>query len=106
MRKTRKFPGEKELAGVRERLSKGPAARPLPADAGPVERLKHNLCAEFVKYKNGHGITQKRLAKKLGIDEALVSKIVNYVYDDFTVDRLVKYLEVLYPNMDITLLVA
>lgn len=106
MKKTQKFPGKKELAEVRERLSKGRAAKPLPAKAGPVERLKHGLCAEFVKYKNRKGLTQKQLAKKLDIDEALVSKIVNYAYDEFTVDRLVKYLSALYPNIDITLLVA
>lgn len=106
MKKRRKFPSEKELAGVRERLSKGPAARPLPANAGPVERMKHGLCAEFVKYVNRKKVSQKQLAKELDIDEALVSKIVNYAYDEFTVDRLVKYLSVLYPHMNITLLVA
>ncbi len=106
MKKSQKFPSEKELAGVRERLSGGPAARPLSASADPVERLKHSLCAEFVKYKNQKGITQKKLAAKLGVDEALVSKIVNYAYDDFTVDRLVKFLSVLHPNINVTLLVA
>ncbi len=106
MKKAQRFPDNKELAEVRERLSRGPAARPLPESADSVERLKHNLCAEFVKYKNRKGITQKQLAKKLGIDEALVSKIVNYAYDEFTVDRLVKYLSALYPKIEISLLVA
>lgn len=106
MSKKQIFPGDKELEGARRRLSKGPAAMPLPKNAGPVERLKHNLCAEFVKYKNSKGITQKQLAKELGINETLVSKIVNYNYGKFTVDRLIKYMSALYPNIDITLLVA
>ena len=105
-KKTQKFPSEKELAEVRDLLSEGQAARPLSKTADPVEKLKHSLCAEFVKYKNKKNLTQKELASELHIDEALVSKIVNYVYDEFTVDRLVKYLSILYPNVDFRLLVA
>ncbi len=97
---------EKELAEVRALLSEGPAARPLQKNAGPVERLKHSLCAEFVKYKNQKALSQKELASELGVDEALVSKIINYAYEEFTVDRLVKYLAVLYPKVDFSLRVA
>lgn len=61
---------------------------------------------EFAKYKNLKRMTQKQLAKELNIDETLVSKIVNYAYDEFTVDRLVKYLSEIYPNIALTLLVA
>lgn len=105
-KKTQKFPSEKELSEVRNLLSTGPAARPLPPNADVVERLKHALCAEFVKHKNRKKITQKQLALDLSIDEALVSKMINYSYDEFTVDRLVKYLSILYPSVDIRLLVA
>jgi len=105
-KKIQKFPSEKELAEVRDLLSEGQAARPFSKTADPIERLKHSLCAEFVKYKNKKKLSQKELASELNIDEALVSKIVNYVYDEFTVDRLVKYLSILYPNVDFRLLVA
>lgn len=106
MKKRRKFPSDKELAEVRDLLSVGPAARPLPKNADAVERLKHTLCAEFVKYKNRKGVTQKQLAREMKIDEALVSKIINYSYDEFTVDRLVKCLSALYPKAEVRLLVA
>lgn len=105
-KKIQKFPNEKDLKSVREHLSKGPAARPLSVNADAVERLKHALCAEFVKYKNRKKISQKELATELSVDESLVSKIINYAYDEFTVDRLVKYLSILYPSVDIRLLVA
>jgi predicted XRE-type DNA-binding protein len=104
--KKQKFPSEFELKEVRQKLSKGPAARPLSKSANPLDRLKHALCAEFVKFKNVNHLTQKGLAQKVGIDDALISKIVNYSYDEFTVDRLLKYLSVLYPNIDVRLLVA
>lgn len=105
MSQKKKFPSDNELKKMRNLLSKGPAARPLPKDADPVERLKHALCAEFVKHKNKHKLTQKQLAAELKIDEALVSKIINYAFEEFTVDRLIKYLSVLYPGVNIRLLV-
>lgn len=106
MKKKQRFPNEKELAEVRELLSSGPAPRPLPEGADATQRLKHAICAEFVKYKNKTQKSQKQLAEELFIDEALMSKIMNYAYDEFTVDRLMKFLSVLYPHVDVRLLVA
>lgn len=103
MSKKQKFPSDSELKEMRDLLSTGPAAKPLQKNADPVEKLKHALCAEFVKYKNKNKLTQKQMASDIKIDEALVSKIINYAYEEFTVDRLLKYLSVLYPNVDIKL---
>jgi predicted XRE-type DNA-binding protein len=100
-----KFPSEKELKEVRDALEKGVAARMLPPDAGPVERLKFSLCEQFVSYLLEHKITQRELAEKIGIDESLMSKIVHYNFDDFTIDRLVKYLSVLFPKADLEILI-
>jgi predicted XRE-type DNA-binding protein len=101
-----KFPSEKELKEVREILEKGPAARPLPKDASPVDKAKHALCEEFVKYKNMHKLTQRALSERIGIDEALVSKIIHYSFDEFTTDRLIKYLAALYPKVEVKIRVA
>lgn len=101
-----KFPNDKELKKAREALEKGPAAKLLPKNASPVDKMKYSLCEEFVKYKNQNNLTQRALAEKLGIDEALVSKIIHYSFEEFTTDRLVKYLAVLYPKLEIKLLVA
>src|ERR1700757_3707753 len=96
-----KFPSEKELREVREALSKGPAARMLRPNASSVERLKFSLCEQFVSYLLDHKLTQRELAEKIGIDESLMSKIVHYNFDDFTIDRLVKYLSILFPKADL-----
>jgi predicted XRE-type DNA-binding protein len=61
---------------------------------------------EFVKYKNAHKLTQRALAERLGVDEALVSKIIHYSFDDFTIDRLIKYLSTLYPKLEFKVRVA
>ena len=101
-----KFPNEKELKEAREALEKGPASKLLSKKASPVDRMKYSICEEFVKYKNQRSLTQRALAEKLGIDEALVSKIIHYSVDEFTTDRLVKYLAILYPKLEVKLLVA
>jgi len=44
---------------------------------------------------------QKELAEKLGIAESLVSKIVHYQYDEFTIDRLLRYLEIIQPGVEL-----
>jgi predicted XRE-type DNA-binding protein len=96
-----RFPNEKELKEVRDALSVGVAARMLSPDAGPVERLKFSLCEQFVSYLSQNKLTQRELAEKIGIDESLMSKIVHYHFDDFTIDRLVKYLAILFPKADL-----
>ena len=100
-----KFPSEKELKEVRAALDKSPASRMLPPDVSPVERLKFSLCEKFVSYLLDHKLTQRQLAEKVGIDESLMSKIVHYNFDDFTIDRLVKYLSILFPKADLEILI-
>ncbi len=104
--KMKKFPSKKDLNLVRDKLNKGIASRPLPKNANVVDRAKFRLCEKFVIYKNTHQITQREMAKKIGINEALVSKILHYHFDEFTSDRLLKYLSALYPDIDLKIEVA
>ena len=98
-----KFPSEKELKEVRDALEKAPASRMLSPNAGSVEKLKFSLCEQFVSYLLEHKLTQRELAEKIGIDESLMSKIVHF--DDFTIDRLAKYLSILFPRADLEILI-
>ena len=101
-----KFPSEKNLEEARKKLDKSPASRPLAKDASIVDKTKFQLCEKFVIYKNTHKITQRALAKKIGIDEALMSKVLHYNFDEFTTDRLIKYLSALYPDIYFNISVA
>lgn len=101
-----KWPSEDQINEMRDKLSKGPASRPLSKDATPVDKIKHDICREFVIYKNSSKITQKALAEKIGIDEALMSKILHYNIDEFTIDRLIKFLTILRPNAKVKFEVA
>lgn len=51
--------------------------------------LKYRLCQEFVKVLKEENISQAQLAKKLNVDKAIVSKIINHKIESFTVDRLI-----------------
>jgi predicted XRE-type DNA-binding protein len=101
-----KFPSDAELNEMREKLSKGPASKPIPKNASPVDKVKYQICKEFVVYKNSQKMTQKALAEKVGTDEALMSKILHYHIDEFTIDRLMKFLSALYPNAKVKIEVA
>ncbi|MCB0350105.1 MAG: hypothetical protein KDD38_02905 [Bdellovibrionales bacterium] len=101
-----KWPSKKQLDEVRKKLDTGPASRLIPKDASPVDKIKYEICRQFVVYKNTHKITQKALAEKVNTDEALMSKILHYYIEEFTIDRLVKFLAALYPNSEVKIEVA
>ena len=96
------FPDEKELSRVRKKLSKVEPTRSLPKDASKSDKLKYELCRQFVKYLMTHKMTQKELAKEIDIQPARMNEIVKYRIDLFTVDRLLDYAERLRPNLKIT----
>ena len=68
--------------------SRGPGMAKNHAD-----RIKYDICAAFIVYKREHELNQRELAQKLKIGEALVSKILRYQFDEFTIDRLIRYLD-------------
>ena len=101
-----KFPSSHELEQVRIQLDKSIASRLLPKNASDLDRHKFELCKIFVIYKNTHNITQRVLAEKIGIDESLISKILHYHLDEFTIDRLIKYLSKIYSKINLKIDVA
>lgn len=100
------WPSKKELKKVMKVLRKSIGSRVLPPDATPIDKLKDSICAEFIIYKQNHNLTQKQLAEKLDIDEALMSKVLHYHFDEFTLDRLIRYLNIIYPKMEFNLKVS
>ena len=76
---------EKKLA------SSKPSKLPSP-NADQVELIKFNLCEALVKYCLDHKLSQRELAKILGVNESRISEIVHYNIEKLTIDRLVKHL--------------
>ena len=96
------FPDKKELTRARKKLSKVEPTRSLPKNASKSDKLKYELCRQFVKYLLKNEMTQKELAEEIGIQPARMNEIVKYRVDLFTVDRLLGYIERLKPNLKIT----
>jgi len=107
MKKATKWPKESEVSKMREKLSSGPATRILDFDnLTRADQVKFRICEQIIKFKNEHKLTQKELAERLGENEALISKVVRYRFDEFTIDRLLKFVTVLYPKIEFKLKVA
>ena len=103
-KKSYTWPSKEELKRVLPILEKSEGSRGFDPNFSMVDKLKYELCKQFVSYKLDHDISQKELADKLEIDPALMSKILRYRFDEFTIDRLVRYLEIL--DIQVTLKVA
>ena len=101
------FPSRAEIKRVNKLLRNRMGSRSLRENATPIEKLKYEICAQFVMYYNKQrGLTQQEFAKKLGIDPAIMNKILHYHFDRFTVDRLFTYLEILHPKARLDLKVG
>ena len=99
-----KFPTEKQLKSIREKLEKVEPSRLLPKNASKSDRLKYELCEKFVIYLREHNMTQVSLARKLKVDPARINEIVKYRIDLYTVDKLLDLAQAL--NLDFEVKVA
>lgn len=108
-RKKNVFPDEKTLKKVRDKLSdpdyKG-GNLALPADATEADRAKYELCQLIAKYQREHGLLQKEVAEKIGVDESRISDILRGKIESFTLDRLVGYAEKLHPGLRVRITAA
>ena len=101
-----KFPSEKELEKIRKEMEKAPASQALPKGSSASDRIKYSLCEKFNIFQQKSGLSGRALAEKLEISETVMSRILHYHIEDFTADRLINYLAILYPNVDVKLEVA
>lgn len=95
----RGWPTEKEWSDIERRLAKAKPTKVLPTNASAVDRIKHELCAQFVQYCREKELTQRELAKLLGVTESRVSEIVHYHYGRFTIDKLLELLSIIKPKL-------
>lgn len=93
------FPSKEKIKSVLKELEKVEGTLAISTDASPLEKFRFDVCQKFLKYKIEKDITQKELAKILGVDEAKVSKILRYRVEEFSTDRLVDLYTKLNPNV-------
>lgn len=68
-----------------------------------VDCLKVEICGYFVDYLEKKGMEQQVLAKKLKLNGALLSKIVRYQYQEFSLERLIRILNQIRPEIVLVL---
>ena len=102
------FPSRKRLDEVRKKLSDSNVlgSSLLPDNATQIVRAKFKACEAIIKFRRKNSLKQKDLAQRLGIDESRMSEILHYKTEGFTLDRLVSYAQVLYPNLKLDLTAA
>ncbi len=101
-----KFPTEKELKTIRKKLSTKQGSLVLSKNASPIEKLRFDICKQFVIYKREHNLKSKELAKIVGVDTSIISKVLKYRNDRFSTDKLIEMLSKIYPNHDLLLKIA
>lgn len=101
-----KFPPQEDIRKMAKKLSKGQASATLAPNATDLEKLKYEICKAFVRYRKIHGFTQRELANELSVNESIVSKILHYNIESFTVDRLMRYLSKIESKVSVSVKVA
>lgn len=101
-----KFPNEKELSKIRKKLEKAEGSLALSPNATPLEKLRYEICRQFVIYQREHNLKAKELAKIVGVDESLMSKILRYRHQRFSTDKLVELLSKIYPKHHLVLKIS
>ncbi len=71
-----KFPNQKQLAKVRKKLEKSEGSLVLSPTSTPLEKFRYNICRQFVIYQREHELKCKDLAKIVGVDESIMSKVL------------------------------
>lgn len=86
------FPSKSDIKKISKKLEEVDGTFMISEKPTPLEKLRWEACQKFISYKRKNKITQKELAKKMGVDEAKVSKILRHKIDEFTTDRLLNLL--------------
>jgi predicted XRE-type DNA-binding protein len=96
------FPSNKEIQEILKDLeSVEPTFILDRKNASAVDKIKYDLCREFVIYMISNNISQVELAERLDIDKARVNKIIKYRIEVFTIDKLLGLLNIIKPSSEL-----
>lgn len=96
------FPNKEQIEKVLKKLENVEPSFVIDRqNASAVDKIKYDLCREFVDYILSNKISQVELANKLGIDKARVNKIIKYRIEVFTIDKLLSLLSIIKPSKEL-----
>ncbi|MCE8163781.1 MAG: hypothetical protein I3274_06255 [Candidatus Moeniiplasma glomeromycotorum] len=94
------FPPEERLAKIREKMLEPNyprVNRPLPKNATSLEKSKYFLCKKVLVYKQENKLSVEKLAQQINLTIPEVEDILFCRINKFTLDRLVSYIDNLFP---------
>lgn len=94
-----KWPSRKELDKVLKELEHAEGTLHLNEGASPLEQFRWELCQRIIAYMRVHNLKQKDLAKKLGIDEPEMSRILRHRIEKVSTDKLARMVQELDPDI-------
>ena len=98
------FPSKKQINEFLDSLTDDDYSILLPEDASDVDKIKYELCRNFVVHIRKSNITQVELANKLGVDKSRINWIVKYRIEHFSIDYLYGLLKQLNPYIELKIL--
>jgi predicted XRE-type DNA-binding protein len=93
------MPSRAEIKRVLKKLENVEGTLAPPENPTPLEKFRHDIQQKFVGYILKEKISQREMAKMLGIDEGKVSKILHNRLEEFSTDRLINLYEKLNPDV-------
>ena len=97
------FPPQEEFERVVKRISKSNKRTNvgLSPNASPVEKAKYDFCQTIARYRRENNLTEKTIAKQLGITSSRLDSILYSHIDEFTLDELANYANKLHIHFDL-----
>jgi predicted XRE-type DNA-binding protein len=101
-----KYPNTKQINDLLNSMSDDEFSVLIPDDATDVEKIKFELCKNFIIYLREHKMSQVELANLLGVDKSRINWIVKYRIEHFSIDYLYSLLKQLNPKIELKILPA
>jgi len=101
-----KYPNKKQIDDLLNSMSDDDFSVLIPEDATDVEKIKFELCKNFIVYLREHKMTQVELANLLEVDKSRINWIVKYRIEHFSIDYLYSLLKQLNPKIELKILPA
>lgn len=94
------YPSKSKLKEMDEKLKKIEGTLMVGPSSSPAEKFRWELCQNLVRFMVQKNLSQIDFAKRLGIDQARVSEVVNHRIDKVSTDKLIAYNEIINPKVE------